>query len=507
MRKRLAIGMSLLVLFTMVVGTVSASGSLPGGSWYTRVTVQNASMSTQATVQMTVYEGTSGGTTLNGSDVNLLEGEGATLDSSFVTSGLIGSAVLSSNNPVVAIEEISNFPRSGLGTAGGKARGMNQGISAPSTTLYFPVAKLNWFTQDTIFYVQNAGTSDATATAVFQMGNAAFATSKTYTFTTAPIQPGRMVVISPADALDSGGQPIPSAGAGTNNNNLRANLGGMRITSSQPLAGSYAEYFRNNATSVNITRALSSADNGTTAFVPNVKRWWYNRWTGMAIQNTSGVPITVTASIKGVQQYNGGTCANQPFTDVVPNILPGQVSFLLFYPGYTTLTDNCLATATLSSGGVGSFVAIANENNTPGQPAAGSVYYTMSQSTVSTRLLAPMFVDQVLGMDGAIVLQNVTANPATNVVATFKCMSLSNSAKWTATSKPLTIQPGGSYLFWRPFSYQPNKNDMQTQFQSSNAQCAVTVTSDQNLVGIYNEVSTSLGVADDTNYELINTAP
>jgi len=67
--------MSLLVLFTMVVGTVSASGSLPGGSWYTRVTVQNASMSTQATVQMTVYEGTSGGTTLNGSDVNLLEGE------------------------------------------------------------------------------------------------------------------------------------------------------------------------------------------------------------------------------------------------------------------------------------------------------------------------------------------------------------------------------------------------------------------------------------------------
>jgi hypothetical protein len=397
--------------------------------------------------------------------------------------------------------------------SGGKARGITQGMSVPSTSLTFPVAKLNWYTQDTIFYIQNAGNSAATATAVFYMGNSAVGTNAIYTYTTPSVNPGQMVVISPADARDSLNNPIPtvpSGGNGVNDGTKRANLGGALITSSQPLAGAYAEYYRGNVNSVNMTRALITSDRGTKAYAPNVKRWWYSRWTGIAVQNVDTVPITVTASLVGTGQYAGSTCLGGSYTDTLSNIPPGQSSNFLFYnaAGYTNLPNYCLAAATLN--GTGQFVAVANENNIPGTPAGGSVYYIMSDGSATTNLAAPWFVDQRTSngvqFDGGLLIQNVDAITATNVIATFYNCSTPGTAStpFTATSKSLTISPGGSFLFWRPYSYLPVKNQMASLFQYNNVECGVLVTGDRRLVGMYNEVSVAAGAADDASFELFN---
>ena len=122
---------------------------------------------------------------------------------------------------------VTNRESGGLGVAGGQAAAQYQGIDgvAVDTTLYFPMAKNNRYGKTTSFYIQNAGSTAATATCVFTMDD-----SNTYNYTTPSIGPGQMVVVTPADAL------VPATG--TNRNNI----GSLKVTSSQPLAGVVMEY-------------------------------------------------------------------------------------------------------------------------------------------------------------------------------------------------------------------------------------------------------------------------
>ncbi len=513
MKHRLFSILVLIVVFALGVATVQGSGALPSSGWWTKVTVQ--SLADATAINLTAYDGsnpagiTAGQGTLNNGWASVFTP--ASLPASFA-----GSGVVSASGPVQAIEEVTNRQSSGFGIAGGQARAIFQGISNPDTILYFPVAKLNWFGQDTIFYLQNAGSNPTTIEAVFFMGSAAAGTFHVYTATTPSVPPNQMVVVSPADARDSLGQSIPTTAAqGASNNTTMRNIGGMRATASEKLAGSYAEYSRGSITSLNATRALTSGDVETGAFAPSAKMFWYNRFTGFSIMNVDTQPINITVTFVGTSQYSGGNCVTlgHPYVDQKTNIQPMQVGLFLQYPGYTNVPRYCMMTAQISA--TGSFVAVINENNVSGA-TAGSVYYAApnnSATTSSTNKLAfPHFVDQFndagVVMDGAAVIQNIDpANPATNVVATFYCYTAGNPAtSWTAVSKPLTITVGNSFMFWRPQSYAPNKAQMATQFAATNALCSILVTGDQGdkLVGAYNEVSRTTGQADDENYEAFN---
>ena len=89
------------------------------------------------------------------------------------------------------------------------------------------MAKNNRFGKSTAFYIQNAGSSAASVTAVFKMD-----TGGTYTHTVASVSPNKMVLINPADA------GVPSTGGAGGRNNI----GGLTVSSAQPLAGTVFEY-------------------------------------------------------------------------------------------------------------------------------------------------------------------------------------------------------------------------------------------------------------------------
>ncbi len=173
--------------------------------------------------------------------------------------GFNGSAVVSADQPIKAIVNVTNRESGGLGVAGGQAAAQYQGIDgvAVDTTLYFPMAKNNRYGKTTSFYIQNAGSTAATATCVFTMDD-----STPYNYTTPPIGPGQMVVVTPADAL------VPATG--TNRNNI----GSLKVTSSQPLAGVVMEYNTGEspATLLQGTRGFTANDFDTAVFAPTVSR-------------------------------------------------------------------------------------------------------------------------------------------------------------------------------------------------------------------------------------------
>jgi hypothetical protein len=472
--------------------SVGASGSLPGSGWWSSAAVQNVG-SADATVQMTVYD-TASPSTFTSSDFTVPAGDNVTImPSAFsgLSAGFQGSGVVSSNQPAVAVGHIANYLFAGLGTSGGKASARYQGMNTPATTLYSPIAKHNWFGLTTLFYIQNAGTGAATATVTFNMG---LSSPQTYTFTTPSIAPGQMAVVSPADA------GVPT---GPSSNATQVNLGTMIVTSAQPLAGSYVEYRvgESVATTISSMRLMAQSDFDDKAFGPSIKHNWFNRFMGVAILNTSGSPITATLNYVGTQ----GGCAGNNYSDVVANIAPNRRgTVILGAGGTTTFPSNCVGTAVVSA--TGSFVATVNESNTAGTPTSGNVSYMLPEASATTKVAAPTFFDQRDGFSSGFQVQNVGA-VATNITATFYCKGAAGSnIPFTAVSNAINVNPGSSFLFFRPRTTQAAQ--FATPFAQNNSVCSVLVTSSsQNIVGLMNNISDVAGQVDDSKYEAFSLIP
>jgi hypothetical protein len=485
---------SAVVVFVMLLMplTAGASGSLPGSGWWSSASVQNVG-SADGTVQMSVYD-TASPSTFTSSDFALPMGQQVTImpsDFTGLSAGFQGSGVVSSNQPAVAVGHVANYQFLGLGTAGGKASARYQGMNAPATTLYSPIAKNNWFGLTTLFYIQNAGSSAATATVVFNMG---LSSPATYTFTTASIAPGQMAVVSPADA------GVPN---GPSNNSTQINLGTMVVSSAQPLAGTYVEYrvAESVATTISSMRLMAASDFDDKAFGPSIKHNWFNRFMGIAILNTSGGSINATINYVGTQ----GACAGSTFQDVVSNIAPNRRgSIILGAGGTTNFPANCVGTAVVSA--TGNFVATVNESNTSGTPTSGNVSYMLPEVSSTTKVAAPTFFDQRNGFSSGFQVQNVGAS-ATNITATFYCKGAgSANTPFTAVSNAINVNPGSSFLFFRPKTTQAGQ--FATPFAQSNSVCSVMVTSSsQNIVGLMNTISDVAGQIDDSKYEAFSLAP
>ena len=495
MKKRMLYSIIVLVAMLAMPLSVGATGSLPGSGWWSSATVQNVG-SADGTVQMTVYD-TGSTATFSSTDFAVPDGEAVTImPSAFsgLSAGFQGSGVVSSNQPAVAVGLVANFPFSGLGTTGGKAAARYQGMNTPATTLYSPVAKNKWFDATTLFYIQNAGTTATTATVVFSMGS-----GSVYTFTTPSIGPGQMTVVQPSDA------GVPN---GPSNNATMLNLGSMVVTSNtaNPLAGSYVEHRTDQAvaTTISSMRLLAVTDFSDKAFAPAVKSFWANRFTGLAILNTSASPINATISYVGTS----GPCTGQTFQDVINNIQPNRRGTVLnFGPGYSNLPTNCLAAATVQANG--SFVATVNENHTPGNPVSGNVSYMFPFASATTKVAAPSFFDKRDGFTSGFQVQNV-GSVATNITATFYCKGQGNSnTPFTAVTQPISINPGATFLFYQPSTYGPVTAKFTVDnWDHNNAVCSAIVTSDsQPIVGLMNNTSDTAGAVDDSKYEAFSITP
>lgn len=466
----------------LVVGGVYAQAPGNGGGWWSGEQIQNIDVVT-ATIQVTAYDMAGTATYVSSKSV----GPGAAYtfipsDFSGMPEGFAGSAVVSSDRPIKGIVNVTNMQAGSYGIAGGKAAAQYQGMDNPDNTLYFPLVKNNRYGSTTVFYIQNTSGSAAGGNAVFKMDNGGV-----FTYPLPSIAPNKMIFVTPSDA------GVPNTDAG------RANIGSLTVYGNQKLAGTVMEYrvAETIATVLNGTRGFTAADFAQKAYAPVVKRNRFGRFTGIQVLNVTGSPINVTINYKGTS----ATCATHTSSDSHA-VDPGKSWTFVQFAGSTNFADNCTGAATIE--GTGNFVAIVNEQNMPGSPLAGIVYAAMPDTSKTTKLSAPLFKDQRFNNTTGLQIMNVGTAQATNVVATFACKG---GATFTAISLPQTIPAGGAKLFFKP-SGMTGTFTASNPFSSANVNCAVTVTADQPIVAIANEMSTLTPPhVDDNNYEGFNLTP
>jgi hypothetical protein len=482
--KKIVSALSVIVVLSVFVSAVVAQTGIPGSGWWTGEQVQNVGTAT-ANIVVTAYDKNS--TTTYGSSQSLAAGASFTFipsDFAGMPTSFIGSAIVSSDQPIKAIVNVTNVYNGTFGVVGGASNAMYQGTESADTALYFPLVKNNRYGNSTAFYIQNAGSAAATAIAVFTMD-----TGGVYTYTTPSIGQSQMIVVNPGDA------GVPSVG-GTGGRN---NIGSLKVTSAQPLAGTVLEYIQGQAVATVLygTRGFTAADFNTKVYTPVTKNARYGRFTGIQVQNTTAAAIDVTITYVG----SGGACAGQTYTDSATGIAAGASKTFVQLTGQTNLPANCTAPATVSA--TGNIVAIVNEGNQTGYSASGSTYSAMSDGLATTKISVPLFKDQRYDSSTGLQIENVGTATATNVVATFACKGAST---FTAVSNPQTIVVGGAKLFLQPSSMASGTFATGSPFSSANVNCAVTITSDQKVVAIANTASDS-GAFDDANYEGFNVTP
>lgn len=483
---------SLIVLILVIlagVAVVSAQGTgLNGAGWWFGSQVQNVG-SADANIQATAYDAASN----NNYSESKVVAPGAAYtftpinDFQTMPAGFEGSMVLSSDQPIKAITNITNQPVGSFGQTGGKGAAQYAGTdgSAVDSTLYFPLAKGDHFGKCSTFFIQNAGASDISgAVATFNMRN-----GDTHTVNLPTIGQNKMVATSVFDAA-------------TYNPTVNdARVGGLIVTASQPMAGVVMEHdcTGNPAVVLNGTRGFTSADFDTTAYAPVIKNNRFGQFTGLQVQNTGSSAIDITVTYAGT----AGSCAGNTYTDTASGVAPGASRTFVHTGTSTNLPANCTASATVEA--TGDFVAIVNEQETTGNPKVGITSNAFAAGAATTIISVPLYKDSRFGVTTGLQIQNVGASAATNWTATFVC---TGGASFTAVSDPAktgAIQPGSAFLF-----YTPSGDDLFTTanpFSANNVNCAVTVESDQPVVAIANEAPLTLGAIDNNNYEGFNLAP
>jgi hypothetical protein len=485
---------SLFVMVSLVFASLaSAQTGVPGSGWWSGEQIQNVG-DQSGTVVLTAYDSQSPAT--YDEQKSLGPGEAYTFtpftEFADMPDGFIGSAVASADVPIKGIVNVSNQEAGPFGTSGGKAVAQYQGTdgSAVADTLYFPLAKGDHFGKTTSFYIQNAGSAEATdVSGLFTMRN-----GDTHTVDLPSIGLNQMVVFSVHDATTY---------APTEND---GKVGGLVVTDDQPLAGVVMEHDTtgNPAVVLNGTRGFVSADFNDTAYAPVIKHDRFDRFTGLQVQNVSGGDIDITVTYKGT----AGTCAGSEYTDSATAVPDGEAkTFVHLGSALTNLPADCTASATVEA--TGDFVAIVNEQEVPGSGAdkAGITYSAIGSGSVTTKVSAPLFKDARFGATTGLQIQNVGSAEATTWTATFTCKADSDFVAVSDSAKTGAIPAGGAFLF-----YRPSTQDLFTSgspFQMDGANCAVVIESDQPIVAIANEMTLSSASVqlDDNNYEGFNLTP
>jgi hypothetical protein len=494
---------AILIIGMMVGSALADTNALPGSGWWSGEQIQNVG-SGNATIDITAYDASN---TYTVSDTIAPGASKTYLPNSFtgMPAGFQGSAVVSSNSDIRAIVNITNRLVTVGGTTLGDpgalspAAGQYQGTNVPSTQVNFPLVKVDYFGKSTDFYVQNAGSADAPATARFVINGTV------YTYTTPTIPQYHMAVIDPTQARDASSNPPPSGNTG---------LGSLTVSSAQPLAGTALEHNTTeaNASLLQATRGFSSSDYDTKVFAPINKNNYFGRFTGLQVQNVSGSAVDMNVSY--VAQA-AGTCPGGSFSDSATGVAPGASHT---FPS-SKLPDGCFASATVVA--TGNVVAVVNEAYTSAYLASHSGTYQEATSygalpnNAATQVISlPLFKEDAYSKGTGISIQNVGSVKATNVVITL------NGPTGTYVSNPFSIDPGAAYIaidlrlkpasFWNGTALTPAVLGCvnTTTGCGGNGTFGVVVTSDQPIVAIANE-STYPNTAprihqDKSNYEGFN---
>jgi hypothetical protein len=481
------------VMLVLVLGAASvayaAESSIPGGGWWSGEMIQNVGTG-DATVIVSAY-GTGGTYTAQATLAQNAAKNFTPSDFTGMPDGFEGAAVVSSDEPIKAIVNVTNRQAGGFGVAGGEAAAQYQGVdgSAVAKTLYFPMAKNDRFGKTTTFYIQNAGSAAATAQATFKMDD-----GNSYTYTTPSIQPNHMVIITPGDA-----------GVPTSQTN-RANIGSLKVTSAENLAGVVMEYVtaESPAKLLQSTRGFTESDFDSKFYAPTVKQNRFNRFTGIQVQNveeTASVDVSIT--LVGAR----GACAGQTYVRTATGLGPGESHTFNQIAGQDgQMVDNCAASATIVATG-GDIVAVVSESFTSafvgaGNQQASTTYSAFPDVATSQTVSVPMYKENRFSKYTGLMIQNVGTTQATNVVVTF-IGAAGPAAGNTYSTKPQTIGAGSNIELSK---VSENAGLWSGTAAPNDSTYGVTISSDQNVVSIANEaVYPGASLAQDkNNYEGFN---
>jgi hypothetical protein len=378
-----------LVLSMALIMVGTAAADLPGGGWWSGEQIQNVGTDT-GTVQIVAY---GSGTSYSGDTRELDDGASTTYlpnDFSGMTDGFQGAAVVSSDQPIKAIVNVTNKAVASYGITGGMAAAQYQGIDGEQadTTIGFPLVKNDYYGKTTTFYVQNAGGSTATITATYKVDAGSY--DKTYS-----IDPNEMVVVNPGDA------GVPSGAT---------SIGALTVTSDQDIAGVVMEHptSESPATVLQATRGFVPGDFDSKIYAPIVKKGYYGRSTGIQVQNVNdsgNVNVTVT-------YYPVDGCSGS-YSDTKNN-LPAGESYT-FFQSTMSLPSGCYASAEIEATG-GNIAGVVNETFYPlpaGTNQAQTTYSCVPDSAATAKIAVPLYKNRYYGKTTGLQVQCVGGSDCT----------------------------------------------------------------------------------------------
>lgn len=493
MKRKLFTAGTILVLAVLMASVVVAQGpgiqDLPGGGWITGTQIQNVG-SGNSTIVMTVYGQSTGEWSKTapgiapGASVNFLA------DQFGWPGGSIGSAIVSADQPIVAQTTETN----------GTAAAQYQAIDSPANQVNFPLVKNNYLGsgKTTTFFVQNAGSS---AKVIYAQYKDVAGVTYNWNSGTA-VQPGRMVVLNPADV-----------------NFPTTRLGSLVVTADVPIAGVVNEHHITDGTILQATRGFAPSEAGTTLLIPTIKRQFGGRSTGPIIQNSSASPANITITYKG---------AGINFSQYANNVPAG--ASVTFYensevcPAGATCgrTGTPLPVGTLASAvvvGTQNLVGVVNETFVTipaGQRQRQTVTSAFNQAAATQKLAVPLYKANHDYKNSGAQVQNTNLTTQATYRATF---SLGSGASVTQYVLEGTIPPGSAVTLHKLYAALPAGSAWvgpgfpaawSTSSTSAERFGSVTITANQPIVAAITEADedpVNSARQDIKSYEAFNVAP
>lgn len=368
LRIAIATGVGALVAL-VAVGIVFAQG--PNQPEYTNFQIQNLS-NELATVVVDVYN-TSGGLVASksitipaNSSTSFSQNPGVTPDPLGLSNGFIGSVVLSSDQQVGAI--VNQFVASDPFNP--RIAAAYNGVSSPSTSLFFPLQWRQYNTWDTRFFLQN--TTDVTATVTITYTHDNFS-------------------VSTVDYVESGVKIPPRGLLVRKLYNDRANLGSqwegsVAVRSDQPLAGVADGFYSGTPYKFEMNyNAFGPSDADVTIYAPVAFRQYlapqFGWNTNIFVANFGTSPAQVKVTFIG-----GGLAA--PVTSTQTITVSGRFQQATF----TGLPTNWGGAAIIESTNGQPIVAVVLEATSSGPMDRSTAYNAIPISQASTRLSLPMLM-------------------------------------------------------------------------------------------------------------------
>jgi hypothetical protein len=308
--------------------------------------------------------------------------------------GFIGSAVVSSDEPLVAIVNETN------GVAAGQYQGMDS--STIADVVSFPLVKNGRANKATTFYIQNAGGSAAMIYATFTESESGLTHT---TDSGSMIAAGQMWVLNPGDA------GFPSGDV----------LGSLVVTSSVDLAGVVNEHqTAAGGPPYNVlqsTRGFSAQDADQTIVAPIFKKNFRGRSGGIQVQNVGSSTAAITVTFKHSPLSDASDTTDKVAS--VSGVAPG--SSVTFFDdviiggsggtGMADVPDGTLAAATIESDQ--DVVAIVNETTTGGGTLYQTTYSAMAVGNATTKIAVPLAKEEFGNKGTGIQVMNVGSTGTT----------------------------------------------------------------------------------------------